>query len=382
MFICLVTQAFPSLTSLTRKHRVFPGIERVAYGLARGLRQTGAHVRVIAVQRKGEAGHETVDGLEIFRLKDSNFFLGRIGSLFSGDLLSFSHSIINNAHLLNHADLALFNLPFPFFRQLSRKAKPSMTAVIFHHREPWLTVSKLLTSPIADACVRRTEADYVIVPSRYSASIFSGFISKPDRIRIIPWGVDHTVFKPHAGSSVAEGQVGHRKELLYVGTAEPRKNLGVLLGSVSRILRNSPTIRLLVVGPGHSRTKEFAKRLCLDDRIIVCGAVPHHVLPRYYANAHVYVSASTIEGFGFTFLEAMACGKPVVAFNAASIPEVVGDGGILIQPHDSRGMSDAIERILADDNLYSKLSTKALARASQFSWENTAREVIEMVEAT
>jgi glycosyltransferase involved in cell wall biosynthesis len=104
--------------------------------------------------------------------------------------------------------------------------------------------------------------------------------------------------------------------------------------------------------------------------------VPEEDKPALYSGARCFIFTSIYEGFGLPVLEAMACGTPVVGSNASSIPEVVGNAGILVEPYDARRMAGAVIAICTEDSLHDRLSQRALLRASQFSWQRTALETL------
>jgi len=110
------------------------------------------------------------------------------------------------------------------------------------------------------------------------------------------------------------------------------------------------------------------------------GRVTDSDLIGLYNLADVFVFPSLYEGFGFPPLEAMACGTPVVASNAASLPEVVGDAGLLVDPRDPEVMAEAIHRVLQDRDLAEELRRRGLERAQQFTWERAARETLAVYE--
>jgi glycosyltransferase involved in cell wall biosynthesis len=109
--------------------------------------------------------------------------------------------------------------------------------------------------------------------------------------------------------------------------------------------------------------------------------VRHDELPALYRGARVVVVPSLAEGFGLTALEAMASGAPVVASNTTSLPEVVGDAGVLVDPRDVSVMADAITSILTDDAFHKDLSARGIARAAAFSWKRTACDVLSVLTA-
>jgi glycosyltransferase involved in cell wall biosynthesis len=107
----------------------------------------------------------------------------------------------------------------------------------------------------------------------------------------------------------------------------------------------------------------------------VLGFVPDQTLQILYHLASVFVFPSLYEGFGLPPLEAMACGTPVVTSNASSLPEVVGDAAVLVDPYDARSIAEGIRRVLVDDQLRADLSARGEERARSFSWEQAARRV-------
>src|SRR5207249_471734 len=101
-----------------------------------------------------------------------------------------------------------------------------------------------------------------------------------------------------------------------------------------------------------------------------------------YSGALALVFPSLYEGFGLPALEAMSCGTPVLASTASSLPEVVGDAGLLLDPHDATAWADAVQRLMSDTELQQTLSRKGLKRAAQFTWERCARETLKVLTGT
>ena len=107
------------------------------------------------------------------------------------------------------------------------------------------------------------------------------------------------------------------------------------------------------------------------------GYVPAEELPWWYNAADLFVYPSLYEGFGLPPLEAMACGTPVVTSTASSLPEVVGQAGLLVDPTDIDALAGAMERGLADADLRAQMKAAGLARAAGFSWRETARRTVD-----
>ena len=213
-----------------------------------------------------------------------------------------------------------------------------------------------------------------------------------ERVAAIPHGVG-PAFYPRPTAQVAEfrrarGLPDHF--ILFVGTLEPRKNLVKLIEAFSNLrsqisaqsgLSQTSTRNLkliLIGGKGWYYDQIFAtiERLNLKDCVILTGYVPNKDLPLWYNAADVFAFPSRYEGFGLPVLEAMACGTPSVTSTASSLPKVVGDAALTVPADDVDALSAALHRALTDTALREELSSKGMARAAAFTWEETARRTV------
>lgn len=173
-----------------------------------------------------------------------------------------------------------------------------------------------------------------------------------------------------------------RDFVLFVGTIEPRKNIPGLLSAFQQLIDHyHPDVDLVLAGaPGWLTDEVYALvgRLGLTGRVRFLGRVSDEELVWLYNIAQVLVLPSFYEGFGLPPLEAMACGTPVIAANVSSLPEVVGDAGILVDPTATDELTVAIWRALNDQALREELVAKGYRRAACFSWERAARETLEL----
>ncbi|PRR78661.1 Capsular glucan synthase [Clostridium liquoris] len=169
--------------------------------------------------------------------------------------------------------------------------------------------------------------------------------------------------------------------ILYIGGFSDRKNVDSLIAAFSQVYKKlNKDYNLVIAGANRDTAKYLANlsnNLEVSSRIIFTGFVPTEHLPLLYNGCDVFVYPSLYEGFGLPPLEAMSCGACVISSNLSSIPEVVGDGGILIHPLDIKSFVDTLEKVLNDNTLQESLKSKALKRASLFSWENTAKKTLE-----
>jgi glycosyltransferase involved in cell wall biosynthesis len=228
------------------------------------------------------------------------------------------------------------------------------------------------------------KADCIITGSDFSKKQIIEFARVPkERIHVIPDGVDHTRFFPKHDRSILtqHGITSHEKVILYVGSEEPRKNLLFLLKSFKQLKKKIPAIRLIKVGPpglGNSRdnTLKQIRALGIQDDVIFTGFVPEAELPAYYNAADLFVFPSLIEGFGLPPLEAMACGCPVIVANTSSLPEVVGEGGILVNPDDNDALTESMGKVLIDNRFMQEMVEKAIKRSQIFTWDRTAEATL------
>lgn len=168
-----------------------------------------------------------------------------------------------------------------------------------------------------------------------------------------------------------------RDFILYVGTLEPRKNITGLINAYRLFKDMTPYSNYaLVIGGGkgwmYSDIFELIKKLSLMNDVIFLGYVQDKELPILYNAAKLFVYPSLYEGFGLPVLEAMACGIPVITSNTSSLPEIVADAGIMLDPLDINALAKAMHNVLMDDSLRHSLIEKGLKRAENFSWEKTA----------
>jgi glycosyltransferase involved in cell wall biosynthesis len=170
--------------------------------------------------------------------------------------------------------------------------------------------------------------------------------------------------------------------ILYIGGFSARKNVKALISAFSKIYKNlNGDYNLVIVGATRDQGQllsEFSNNLELAAKIIFTGFAPEEHLPILYNACEAFVYPSLYEGFGLPPLEAMSCGTPVITSNLTSIPEVVKDAGILINPYNEDELMDAIIKLLNNENLKKLYSEKGLKRSSEFSWDKTAERTLQV----
>jgi len=170
--------------------------------------------------------------------------------------------------------------------------------------------------------------------------------------------------------------------ILNVGTLEPRKNVVTLMKAFRKLMEKGfDGYKLVIAGDKGWLYEEIFKEVDRSDlkhEILFLGVVRDADLPMLYNCADMFVYPSLYEGFGLPPLEAMACGIPVIISNTSSLPEVIGNAGIMVDPGDVNSLSEAMYNVLEDKELRSQMSKNGLKRAKLFSWEKAAKEILEI----
>jgi alpha-1,3-rhamnosyl/mannosyltransferase len=218
-------------------------------------------------------------------------------------------------------------------------------------------------------------ADAVVTPSAYTKSLVENLGVPAERIHVCSLGAPKWQTLGERPNLPVNGYV------LFVGTLEPRKNVGILLDAYERLLHRLPTLPDLVLAGSASADAapwlERMRRPPLAGHVRHLGYVPDADRERCYAGARVLVLPSLDEGFGLPVLEAMSAGIPVIASNRGALPEVTNGAGDLIEPDDPDGLASALERTLTDTNWATSRAIAGLKRASTYTWEQTATRLHE-----
>ncbi len=236
------------------------------------------------------------------------------------------------------------------------------------------------------AAMRHTvqRARLVLTPSMFSKTELCRVLGiDPGRVRVTPLAVDtslHPARDPIAARELITRRFGVTGDyLLHLAGFDRRKNLPLLVEAFARAIPDLPADTTLVLaGAPHTGNQAVfppigpvIESLGIADRVVLTGTVTHDERRMLYQAALGYVTPSMYEGFGLTPLEAMTCGVPVIAADRTSLPEVVGDAGLLVEP-EVDALAAAIVRIVTDAPLRGELARRGRVRSAQFSWDRTA----------
>jgi len=207
----------------------------------------------------------------------------------------------------------------------------------------------------------------------------------PERIQVVPNAIDDAILDDPGEEEMERVKERYQirgRYVLYAGNIKPHKNLDRLIAAFG-LLKQRPgheDVKLLIIGDevnkyGSLRRSMETSGVRQDVRFF--GFVPDHTLSALYRMASVFAFPSLYEGFGLPPLEAMACGTPVVTSNISSLPEVVGDAALLVDPYNVEEISDGLARVLDDKALCSDLVARGRERVLHFSWERSVKAIHE-----
>ena len=229
--------------------------------------------------------------------------------------------------------------------------------------------------------VMARRADMIIAPSEATKREVIQYLKIPaERIRVVYEAAREKMkpLRPEDCEPVLRKHGIDQAFLLYTGTIEPRKNLLKLIRAYNEILHTTEHRPMLVLCGGRGWMDEevfqLVAELKLQRQVKFTGYVDDADLPALYSACEVFVYPSLYEGFGLPPLEAMACGAPVVTSNTSSLPEVVGDAGILVDPHEAFELAQVLANLLSDPAQRHHFRMAGYERAKQFSWERAAHE--------
>jgi glycosyltransferase involved in cell wall biosynthesis len=266
--------------------------------------------------------------------------------------------------------------------RLSRSVFTIHDLIFRFYPEYHLPLNRIYLSLMLPRFMRRADAIIAVSESTRRDALRLMPIS-PEKVQVIYEGVN-PIYRPiHDGDALAAVRAKYQlppRFILYLGTIEPRKNLLTLLDAYHTLLaRDQGAPALVIAGrkgwlyrPVFDRVRELG----LDGHVHFTDYIQSDDTTALLNASEMFVFPSLYEGFGLPPLEAMACGRPVICSNSSSLPEVVGNGAILFEPHDVGALVQAMERILTDEHLRSELSMRGIAQASRFSWERTAKETL------
>jgi glycosyltransferase involved in cell wall biosynthesis len=244
-------------------------------------------------------------------------------------------------------------------------------------------IGRVYYSWMISAAVRL--ADRIITDSNFSRDdIVRRLGVNPEKIKVIYPGIGSDFQRCTDEVQLRDIRAKYRIEneyVVYAAIYKPRKNHAALLRAFRTFLSNGKDANLVLVGPlkeGEHELRQLANQLGISGKVIFTGFVGDSVLRALYSAAKVYACPSLYEGFGFTVLEAMACGTPVVCALETSLPEVAGEAALYADPRNAEEFGHALHDAFTDSRLRETLIDKGWRNLQRFSWANTAKQTLEV----
>jgi glycosyltransferase involved in cell wall biosynthesis len=226
-------------------------------------------------------------------------------------------------------------------------------------------------------------ADRVLTDSQFSkADIVRYLNADPAKIEVVYPAVDPRFRRVRDERAIQSVLSRYRVEgdyILYTGIYKPRKNHAALLRAFRELLKSGCKATLVIAGPigeGEAELCRLAEQLGIAKHMVVAGFIPDSDLPALYSGARVYACPSLYEGFGFTVLEAMACGVPVVCSGHTSLPEIAGDAALYADPQNPSEFAEAVASAFSGGALREQLIEKGYKNCARFRWETAAQDTL------
>jgi alpha-1,3-rhamnosyl/mannosyltransferase len=228
-------------------------------------------------------------------------------------------------------------------------------------------------------------ASHIVADSEFTrGEVIGHYGARPARVSAVPLGVaDHFRPVPHerCAAILAKRGLEPGRYLLALGTIEPRKNLATTIaayaGMPPALRARFPLVVSGMEGWGGALLSPAMREPIARGEVRLTGYVPQDELPALYSGARAFVYPSLYEGFGLPPLEAMACGAPVIVSSSSSLPEVVGDAGLLVEALDAAALGHAMQSLVDDGALRERLAAQGIARAARFTWRACAERTMQ-----
>lgn len=367
----------------------FPGIGRYAFNLALALRDLLRPEDALEILAPREAKNTRYDLNELSGHGNATGQTAR-SSLTSIPVFSprtMLGRLPSSPHDVAH---------FPYYIRPLAWPKPSVTTL--YDMIPFLMPETLgsararLSVRLLTAQAARASRAILTISNASRDDIVRFFPFAKNKITVTPLAHD-AIFKPQPDAEIERVRAKFNlpeRFTLYIASNKPHKNLVRLVEAWKEVvgywvlgkgdeIPNTQYPILIIAGhydPRFPQAKTRVKELGLDQYVRFIENVPNPDMPALYSACALFVYPSLYEGFGLTPLEAMACGAPVVCANTSSMPEVMGEAGILVNPASPSDIAQACLRVLGDEALRRQLAAQSLARAAHFSWQKTAEETM------
>ncbi len=232
-------------------------------------------------------------------------------------------------------------------------------------------------------------ATHILADSQATrADLIAHYAAPPDKISVVYPGLDEGLGPVHDPEVIETVKARHAiagDYFLCLGTLQPRKNLGRLIDAFAALATRDPDVALVLAGQHgwlYDDLWASVRRRGLEGRVLFPGYIPDEDKAALMSGALAFMFPSLYEGFGLPVLEAQACDCPVVTSRTSSLPEVAGDGALLVDPHDTAAITAAMGQVTRDNELRRTLIERGATNLRRFSWTTSAQDLLRIVEQT
>jgi len=365
------------------------GAESYVIQLGIHLTKLGHEVHWLTSKIPNTKGYENYHGINIHRIpilfSKNIHFPGRHTFPFMATLQKLD--FVKDVHIVQSNTLTA---GYSGWRIAKKANKPSLLFCYEFLGELWKIIGQnILERKIytqIEKRIARSPYDWYACPSEYSKYTLIKSGAPPDKITIIPLGVDHNLFNSNADGSELKKKFSLKDHKIFgfAGRLKLRrtgqsKNLVMLLQAAKQVVERLPSAKLALKGDGYEDVAPLLDEMGISKNVVYVGNFPYEENPRFLRMCDVVVCPALSDGFCFLLAEASACGVPVVATNLGAHVERVIDGktGLLAKP-DAKSIADCILEILSDENLAKQYGREAEIYAKNFTWERTTREHLQL----
>lgn len=377
MKISIITFGFP----YPRPGKLL-GVELFVKNLAIQLKNLGNDIKIVTTYWNGGKRYDNYKGIPILRILDSKAILGKFGSIFQLNFMTFGLNLIRKKNFKFYRDSDIIILCFGIgFSGFFKLKKIPIISIFFHYDIP-KSITDYLTIPFLHHLEKiqyKKHKNIITLSNSSKIDIMKKLGIEEKNIKVIPVGVDTNRFNSSNRSIKIKEKYGN-KILLYLGLMIHRKRVPILLKAMLKVYKRFPEVKLILIGRGIylNRYKNYAQRLKIEKNLIWKEWVDRPEI--FYASSDIFVFPSESEGFGQVIIEAMACGIPVICANIPPMSEIIENGGITFNLNDPNDLAEKIIYLLKDKERRLLLGKNALnIIKKKYEWLHIAETYIDFL---